>query len=219
MRNSIHTLTFPWKRLDWGLPRAPERDAAPAHKVPRETYRNDARLVQACLDGDERAWHELVDRYQRLIYSIPRRYGLAPPDAEDVMQSVFVIVYRRLNTLRDQTRLSSWLIRITQRETFRLRQTSSPQVYELDHTIADFDAPLDEQMQWLELQHLVRQGLAHLDKTSRTLLQALLSDEPPSYEALAKQLGCPVGSIGPMRARSLKKLEAVLVEMGVDISW
>ncbi len=38
-------------------------------------YRSDPALVQACIDGDEGAWYELVERYSRLVYSIALRNG------------------------------------------------------------------------------------------------------------------------------------------------
>ncbi len=45
-------------------------------------------------------------------------------------------------------------------------------------------------------------------------LQVILKD--PEYREIAKQLGVPVGSIGPMRARAFKKLETILLSMGFD---
>jgi RNA polymerase sigma factor (sigma-70 family) len=180
------------------------------------TYANDAQLVQDCLDGDERAWSELVERYQRLVYSVPRKYGLSPADAEDVMQAVFLIVYRRLETLRDQTRLSAWLIRIAQRETFHHK--SVPEQELTEESLSEVEDSTHAQMERLETQQLVREALARLDDDARTILEAFLRPDPPSYEALAQQLGCPVGSIGPTRARAFKKLQTALHEMGVDVT-
>jgi len=46
--------------------------------------RSDADLVKRCLGGDQSAWNELVDRYQRLIFAIPRRAGLTDDQASDI---------------------------------------------------------------------------------------------------------------------------------------
>lgn len=54
-----------------------------------ETALNDERLLQACRRGDESAWEALVERYQRLIYAIPRRAGLDKDQAAEVFQEVF----------------------------------------------------------------------------------------------------------------------------------
>src|SRR5437588_776507 len=50
----------------------------------------DEWLVQGCLRGDQQAWGELIDKYKRLIYSIPIKYGASPADASDVFQAVCI---------------------------------------------------------------------------------------------------------------------------------
>jgi hypothetical protein len=51
----------------------------------------DPELIEACLKGSGQAWEALLVRYQRLIYSIPLRYGLTESDANDVFQNVSVL--------------------------------------------------------------------------------------------------------------------------------
>ena len=178
--------------------------------------RSDAELIQACLDKDETAWKELVERYGRLVYSIPLRYGLTPADADDVFQNVFTIVLRRLSSLRNQASLTAWLITITQRESQRLGKGIQPHD-ELDETLEDASTPPPDQVQLWERQHLVHQTLNQLDPRCRELLTALfLETATVSYEKIAKRLGIPLGSIGPTRARCFKKLESIMTSMGID---
>ncbi len=178
----------------------------------------DPELIQACLEGHEPAWKELVERYGRLVYSIPFRYGLSAADADDIFQNVFVIVHRRLETLKDQTLLAPWLITVTVRETQRWckhAREHSP----LDETAADGAEPPIEHVQQWELQNAVHQGLAQLEPRCRELLTALFLDgHPASYQQIAARLGITNGSIGPTRARCFKKLEAILMKMGVDVN-
>ena len=54
----------------------------------------------------------------------------------------------------------------------------------------------------------VQRGLANLSQRDRTLLGLLSADPPVSYGTISTQLGIPVGSIGPTRARCLSKLAA-----------
>jgi hypothetical protein len=49
------------------------------------------------------------------------------------------------------------------------------------------------------------------------MLELFLSEESPTYEQVARCVGCPVGSVGPTRARCFKKLETILRQMGVEI--
>ena len=84
------------------VPVAGKKDCAVPVSNARLRYRSDAALVRACLAGRPEAWRELIDRYGRLVHSIPRRYGWSEADADDVFQIVFAILYRKLDTIRDQ---------------------------------------------------------------------------------------------------------------------
>ena len=195
-----------------------KKNSKPTTEYSKKIYRSDPHLVEACLAGDQAAWNELVERYQWLIYSVPRRYGLTKADAEDVMQNVFVIIYCKLETLRDHSLLSAWLIRIAQREAIHFLKNGAP-AEEATEELSDDDAAIHlEQIQRLEAQHAVHQAVEQLDAHCRAMLELFLSSANPTYEQVAASLGCPVGSIGPTRARCFKKLEAMLREMGVDMA-
>ena len=60
---------------------------------------SDERLVRACLDGDDDAWAALIDKYKRLIYSVPIKYGASPEDAADIFQ---VPLFGMINTCHDR---------------------------------------------------------------------------------------------------------------------
>lgn len=196
--------------------RAASEGVSPSLSAPSRAYRSDTTLIHACIDGSESAWQELVRRYSRLVYSIPRGYGLAEADCEDVLQNVFMITFRRLGSLRDFTCLSAWLITTTHREC-RHYAKRRPAHDELDESIPDDDGPApDKVVQW-ERRQLVQEALRQLDPRSQDLLAALFFDSTsPSYEQIAARLGMPEGSIGPTRARSFKKLATLLNQMGFD---
>lgn len=176
---------------------------------------SDADLVQACLDGDAGAWDEVLRRFGRLVYSIPRRYGFSDADADDVFQSVLTILFRKLDTIRDRDRMSSWLIRTTHRECYRVGKRSG-RYAELDHDVEDVNEPAGEDAEVWERRHLVRQGLRRLGGRCEQLLTALFfASGQPSYETIARKLDMTVGSIGPTRARCFAKLEPILVELGL----
>lgn len=181
-----------------------------------KNYVEDSELVKACLDGNDSAWRTLVNRYARLVYSIPRRYGLSTQDSDDVFQNVFTIVARRLGSLRDEKLLAAWLITITQRECQRLFKSHSIPLDELQESTKDPSMSLTDQAEAWERQHLVRQALLQLEPICRNLITSLFLDsQNPSYRQIGSSLNLPPGSIGPTRARCLKKLEAILVAMGV----
>ncbi len=179
---------------------------------------DDAKLIQACLADDQQAWNTLIERYGRLVYSIPARLGLAPADADDVFQVVWGIVLRRLETLRDESRLSAWLIRTTYRESWRRAKQArrGPSLDDVPGDPPSNEEPMEEEVLRWERQQIVRRGLSELDERCRDLLTALFLDqESPSYEEIAERLGMKVGSIGPTRARCFKSLERILGKLGM----
>src|SRR5512142_2980189 len=101
----------------------------------------DPELIEACLKGSGQAWEALLTRFQRLIYSIPLRYGLPETDANDIFQNVSLLLLENLHGLRDHQRLGAWLIITTRRECWRLvhkrRQTASGETGSVDEHPAD----------------------------------------------------------------------------------
>jgi RNA polymerase sigma factor (sigma-70 family) len=170
----------------------------------------DQSLLQACRRGDARAWQQLLDRYERLVYSIPLNFGLRHSDADDVSQTTFTALLNSLDSIRDEARLGAWLATVARRQTWKLverRRRESPDDNALlDRVSTDEDArALVERLEWLH------QGMALLDDRCRQLLGSLYLDESePAYADVAEKFGIPVGSIGPTRARCLQKLRTQL---------
>src|SRR5437762_2882236 len=65
--------------------------------------------------GDERAWRQIVERYQRLVYATIRSFRIAPSEAEDVFQETFLRLHRHTLRVRDSRALPRWLIVTTRR--------------------------------------------------------------------------------------------------------
>jgi RNA polymerase sigma factor (sigma-70 family) len=178
---------------------------------------SDADIIEACLAGDERAWRTLVERYSRLIYTIPLRFGFSKVVADEVFQETCLILLEKLDTLHDRHRLSSWLMTVSRRaciKRFRRRDKS------LDLSLAEekidrsAEGTLEDGLLRLEERDLVRRAVERLSPRCRRLLKALFFDHPPkSYKEVAEALEIPVGSVGPTRVRCLEKLHREFVKL------
>jgi len=192
----------------------------------RDDERNDGALLAACRQGDASAWESLVNRYQRLIYAIPRRAGLDDDQCADVFQRTFALLVEHLERIDQPERVRAWLVTTARREAQRMRQKAArtqpfPTAEDEETTGAaetalPDTAPLpDAAVLQLEEQHLVRTALAQLDERCRQLLTLLFyRATPASYEEITATVGLPAGSIGPTRARCLQKLGRLLKESG-----
>jgi len=180
---------------------------------------SDRQLLAACRRGDEEAWEKLVRRYQRLIYTIPHRAGLDESEAAEVFQEVFTTLFQKLDDIDQPDRLQAWLVTTARRKTWRIISRTRSLVQasyddEADDALLELpdNTPLpDEVVGKLEEQHRVRAAVAELDDRCKKLLTMLYYEtEPPAYSMIAATLGTPEGSIGPTRARCLKKLARIL---------
>jgi len=75
--------------------------------------KTDEELVKATLEGDTHAFEEIVERYQRLVFSIIYHYVGGRDLVEDLAQEVFLKVFRSLATFDMRGPLKSWVSRIT----------------------------------------------------------------------------------------------------------
>jgi RNA polymerase sigma factor (sigma-70 family) len=163
----------------------------------------------------------LVERYSRLIYSIALKSGLDEDDSADVVQNVFTIVLRRLETLQQTERFSAWLITTSHRESWRVSRLRRAVPVPLSDDVPEPpdpapDADTETLVTDWEQAALVHQALDRLGERCRRLIDALfLQDERASYESISETFGIALGSIGPIRARCLKQLRRHLDEMGV----
>jgi RNA polymerase sigma-70 factor (ECF subfamily) len=80
----------------------------------------DFALVRACLDGDEDAFAELLERYGKTVYNVALRMLGRPDDAQDVAQTVFLKVYESLASYDPSHRLYSWIYRIAINESLNM---------------------------------------------------------------------------------------------------
>ena len=93
--------------------------SSPPAVVGEHSNLSDSYLVAQCLEGNERGWEELIQKYKRLIYSIPIKYGATSADAADIMQSVYLELFSELSKLRKAESLKSWLVVVTSRKCFQ----------------------------------------------------------------------------------------------------
>jgi RNA polymerase sigma factor (sigma-70 family) len=178
----------------------------------------DARLVKACLDGNEQAWATLIAKYKNLIYSIPLRYGAPPQDAADIFQSVCLELFSELPRLRRAEAVRGWIIKVTSHQSYhwkrKLRQRAEDELTADAEEELSADLPPDV-MDELERAQILREAVAALPPRCREIIRLLFYEaEPISYRDLAARLGLATGSIGFIRGRCLARLERALREAG-----
>jgi RNA polymerase sigma factor (sigma-70 family) len=162
-------------------------------------------------------WERVIERYARLIHSIPLRFGLSRQDAEDVFQSTLLTAMRREPVPPPPERIVRWLASIASWETRnvlrkRAPEPTEPSIVQDLRDGAEIPRAVLEEAEDLQV---LSDSLATLRPRERRLLEALfLAPEPLSYQQVANELGVAIGSVGELRRRAIDRLREELVRRG-----
>jgi RNA polymerase sigma factor (sigma-70 family) len=179
---------------------------------------SDARLVRACLSGNEHAWTTLIAKYKNLIYSIPMKYGASPEDAADIFQAVCLELFSELARLRKPDSLRSWLITVAAHQSFhwkrKVRHRAEDELTDLEAEKLGVD-PAPTLIEQVEREQMLREAVAALPARCQKLVRLLFYHQPQlSYQEVAARLGLATGSIGFIRGRCLRRLQRTLEKRG-----
>src|SRR5256885_15551654 len=126
---------------------------------------SDARLIRACLNGNEQAWSALIQKYRNLIYSIPLKYGASPEDAADIFQAVCLELFSELPRLRKKAAFRSWLITVTAHQSFqwkrKIRRRAEDELTAADEANLGMD-PSPDFIEQVEREQMLRDAIARL---------------------------------------------------------
>ena len=160
-------------------------------------------LFEACRNGDDRAWSQIVNRYERLVYAVPLKEGLSREDAADVAQETFAALMTAIDSINQPERLGYWLLTVARRLSWRQR-AKGRDVVPLD----DGPTPAENDLSAEAVRALwVYEAIQDLGEPCRSIVLGLFFDPTePSYEEIAVRIGRPLGSVGPLRSRCLERL-------------
>ncbi len=182
----------------------------------------DLHLVDSLREGSERAYEELLLRFQQPVYALALRLLDDQGEACDVVQEVFLKVFRNVGSFRGQSTLKTWIYRITVNEAHNARR------WFFRHRKADveLDRNPDESRNWKEIipdrsrspfdeafdseQHImIEAALKRINPIFREAV-ALRDISDLAYEEIAEILGV---SLGTVKSRILRGREALREEL------
>src|SRR5687767_1182375 len=188
---------------------------------------DDADVVTSFLDGEERAFQELVERYQtRLLNFIYRTIG-DREKAEDLVQEVFIRVYRHLHRFDRSKKFSTWAYTIASnlaKNELRNRSRNPLVLFQtMQGSFEDEDRPLqfedttarpDDLFRKRHLRELVEDTVAKLPEHHREVF-VLRELEGKSYEEIAEITDCNLGTV-KSRLNRARSAFAAIIEPHVD---
>ena len=186
------------------------------HTIAETTDHDVTDLLARASRGDQTAWTALNRRYAPLLWSRVRRYRLQEADGFDVVQTTWMRLAEHLDRIHTPEHLAGWLATVVSHEcqrTLRLNSRALPTDDAASAAVEGSAGP-EEQVVAAAVVAALRTAVAELPTQRRVLIETLFTDGRPGYAQVARDLGVPIGSLGPTRARTLAELGRVLQRQG-----
>ena len=182
--------------------------------IPRE----EDRLITGLRTGDPEAYERLLDMYQQPVYNLVFRLMDDPSETPDVVQEVFLKVFRNIGSFRGNSSLKTWIYRISFNEAYNHRrwftrhkkqeiglEKEDDDAQGFREVLPDRGRSAFDLVSDLETQALVEEALTTLNPAFRAAV-VLRDIEDLSYEEIADVLQV---SLGTVKSRILRGREAL----------
>lgn len=173
---------------------------------------DDAMLVKMTLKGDLRAFEELVDRYQKVLYNTVLRIVQNADEAEDITQTGFVKAYEHLTHYKTQHKFFSWLYRIVVNESLNaLRRRRETQ--EIDSGLMASVKDPSESYEDSEREEYVDRALQMLTPENRAVV-VLRHFQDLTYREISQILEIPEKTVKSRLFTARQLLKDRLLKLG-----
>lgn len=164
-------------------------------------------LVERCRNGDSAAFEPIVERYQRLLFTVALRMLGDHDEASDAAQNAFVKAYQKLDTFDQSRRFFSWIYRILLNECLNLRRDRHPHE-QLTPELATVGSPV-ELLEATERRRRVQAAVRALPIEQREVI-VLRHFTELSYEEIAEVLRVPAKTVKSRLHAARQRLSQML---------
>ncbi|HEY3282425.1 MAG TPA: sigma-70 family RNA polymerase sigma factor [Armatimonadota bacterium] len=182
-------------------------------------------LVERCQKGDLAAFNELVQRYEKQVYTLAYRLCGNHDDAEDIAAEVFLRVFNALPRFRGDAQFSTWLYRVVTNVYLDTRKRRS------NHPVASLEDYLEtdeggqprqvqdtapspqEELEANERREVLQRAIQALPEFQRIMITLYHVEELP-YEQISEILQMPLGTVKSRLNRARRALRDHLVAQG-----
>lgn len=170
-----------------------------------ESSLEDDRLVSRAVKGDQKAFKELMDKYQKPLYFHIVRMVKDKEQVEDLIQESFMKAFRNLKSYNTNYAFSTWLYRITTNHTIdylRKKKLQTMSIHDpiktsdgyMQFQIEDEGAETDRKIIRKQRQNIIQEAIENLPEKYRVVIEKRHLEEL-SYEEIADELDLPLGTV------------------------
>lgn len=177
----------------------------PVRENASESSLEDDKLVARAAKGDQDAYRDLLDKYQKPLYYHIIKMVKDPEQAEDLVQEAFVKAFDNLDSYNTNYAFSTWLYRITTNhtidylrkkklKTFSINEPIKTKDGHVDFQIEDQTAETDRNIIRKQRQDIIHEAIHNLPEKYRIVIEMRHLEEL-SYDEIATALDLPLGTV------------------------
>lgn len=178
--------------------------------------KTDEQLVTKALQGSKSAWLKLVKRYEKPIYNYGIRMTSSPDDALDLMQEIFISVFRNLSTFKGQGTFKAWLFRIASYRCVEYYRKKKPTQGLDDIPEAVCESALPEQVLLMNNNNQQLIGAMQQLPLAQKAVVELKFFGQFTFDEIAEQLNVSSNTVKSRLYSALEKLKTLLEESYVE---
>lgn len=184
---------------------------------------DEQKIIEKLQGGDENAFRELVNNYQKMVVNICFGMIHIQEDAEDIAQEVFIEVFRSIQKFRFDSKLSTWIYRISVNKSLNfIRDTKKSRLIqnietvfsgkkENTETVADGDSQPGYSLENIQRAKIVHDAINELPKNQKTAF-TLSKYEDLSYQEISEIMQVSLSSVESLVHRAKTNLQKKLYE-------
>ncbi len=185
-------------------------------------FDKEQKLIKKCMDGNLKAFDELIEKYEKTAYNIALRMLKNPEDAMDVSQEAFIKIFKSIKTFNFESAFSTWLYRIVTNTCLDFLRKKNTNVYSIDNPIQTEDGEIErdfpddsntpEELYEKKLtKELVNNAIEKLDENHKAVI--ILRDiQGFSYEEISNILDCSIGTVKSRINRARNNLKEIIIK-------
>jgi RNA polymerase sigma-70 factor (ECF subfamily) len=185
--------------------------------VNKQSKTSDEVLIRKALEGEQKAYQELLERYQKTVFHIVIKIIRNQEDARDLVQETFMRAFNTLESYRSEFRFSTWLCKIAANCSIDYLRKKKIKAFSMDKPVetrnGTMEIELEDRTANPEEKLLRKQRLLNIEDAIESLpdkyreVIVYRHHDDKSYEEIAGILGVPIGTVKAriFRARELLK--------------
>ena len=170
---------------------------------------SDIDLLRQVAAGDEAAFAELYDLYAPSVYGYLLRLLNEPSAAEEILQEVFLAMWRGARRFRAEAQVKTWLLRIAHHQAVSWLRRERTILWSNDELEQDAGDSIEEDLVRSWQMEQVREALTRLSPVHRAVIE-LTFVHGLSYTEIAQVMNCPLGTVKSRMSYALRRLNDLL---------